>query len=122
VIAGGALLQVAPGLVVLAAVVATATGFWALRRIRVVGDPGWVVIDEFAGQWIALAALSHPSIVGLLAAFVLFRLLDIAKPGPIGWADRQEGVFGIMMDDVLAGLFVALVLAAVRIAWPAAGL
>jgi phosphatidylglycerophosphatase A len=69
-----------------------------------------VVIDEFAGQWIALLPLSHPSPLGLLAAFVLFRLLDITKPGPIGWADRQHGPLGVMADDVIAGGIAAVVL------------
>ncbi len=40
---------------------------------------------------------------GLLAAFLMFRLLDVAKPGPIGWADRQGGAAGIMADDLIAG-------------------
>ena len=46
----------------------------------------------------------------IAAAFALFRLLDIAKPGPIGWADRQGGAFGVMADDVLAGLTAAAIL------------
>jgi phosphatidylglycerophosphatase A len=122
VVAGAALLLVSPWLVLLAALLATATGFAVLPRARVEGDPGWVVIDEFAGQWFALAALSRPSVAGLLAAFVLFRLLDITKPGPVGWADRRHGVSGIMMDDVIAGLMVAIVLLACRLIWPGAGL
>lgn len=48
------------------------------------------------------------------AAFGLFRLFDITKPGPVGWADRQHGAWGIMGDDLLAGIGAALVLAAVR--------
>ncbi len=116
------LLLVSPWLVAAAAVLATAAGLLALRHVRVEGDPGWVVIDEFAGQWFALAALSHPSPVGLLLAFALFRLLDITKPGPVGWADRRHGVFGIMMDDVIAGVLVGAALGAARLAWPALGL
>lgn len=66
-------------------------------------DPGWVVIDEIAGQMLAVLALHRVSPAGLAAAFALFRLFDIAKPGPIGWADRQGGAAGIMADDLLAG-------------------
>ena len=66
-------------------------------------DPGWVVIDEFAGQWIAMLPLASPSPFGLILAFALFRLFDITKPGPIGWADRLGGAFGVMADDVIAG-------------------
>ncbi|MFL5251718.1 MAG: phosphatidylglycerophosphatase A [Rhodopila sp.] len=121
-VAGAAMLLVSPWLVAVAALLAIAGGFLALNLTRVQGDPGWVVIDEFAGQWISLVALSRPSPAGLLAAFLLFRLLDIAKPGPVGWADRQHGAFGIMMDDVIAGVVVAIVLACVRLAWPEVGL
>ncbi len=77
-------------------------------------DPGWVVIDEVAGQWIALLGLAGVSLAGLFLAFIGFRVLDIWKPGPVGWADRQTGAFGIMTDDILAGAVVALALSAAR--------
>ena len=80
-------------------------------------DPGEVVIDEVAGMWIALlpAGLVWWQILG---AFVLFRLFDILKPGPVGWADRRlSGGLGIMADDLIAGALSALVLAAGLIAW-----
>ncbi|HYZ23031.1 MAG TPA: phosphatidylglycerophosphatase A [Rhodopila sp.] len=118
VVVGAGLLAVSPWLVALAAVLASAGGFVAVERADVRGDPGWVVIDEFAGQWIALLGLARPSVPGLLAAFVLFRLLDVTKPGPIGWADRQHGSFGIMADDILAGTVAALVLILAGWLWP----
>jgi len=96
-----------------AILLACAAGWWAIGVAGGDDDPGWVVIDEFAGQWIALLPLSHPSPAGLLAAFVLFRLLDITKPGPIGWADRQHSAFGVMADDVIAGDIAAIILWAV---------
>ena len=77
-------------------------------------DPAWVVIDEVAGQWIAMLGLSAVTFPGALLAFAGFRLLDIAKPGPIGWADRQGGAFGIMTDDILAGAAVAVALIVAR--------
>lgn len=84
------------------------------------GDDPAIVIDEIVGCWIALLA-APKSLPWVLAAFVLFRLADIAKPWPIGWADRNvKGGFGIMLDDLLAGLLVAAVLAAVRLALAAA--
>jgi phosphatidylglycerophosphatase A len=55
-------------------------------------------------------------------AFALFRLFDITKPGPIGWADRHGGAFWVMADDVLAGAAAALILLAVRALWPGLGL
>ena len=95
---------------------ATGAGFAAIPRAVADRrtDPGWVVIDEVAGQWIALLGLGAPTWPGLLAAFALFRLLDITKPGPIGWADRRDGAFGIMVDDVFAGAIAALILVAAR--------
>jgi phosphatidylglycerophosphatase A len=77
-------------------------------------DPGWVVIDEVAGQWIALLGLGAATPLGLLAAFLLFRALDITKPGPVGWADRRHGAVGIMLDDVIAGALAAIALLAAR--------
>jgi phosphatidylglycerophosphatase A len=118
VVAGAVLLRVSPAALAVAALLATFGGFAAVRRAEVTGDPGWVVIDEFAGQWIAMLALARPGIPGLLGAFVLFRVLDIAKPGPVGWADRRPGAFGIMADDVIAGVIAAVVLTLVRLLWP----
>jgi phosphatidylglycerophosphatase A len=83
-------------------------------RVLQVEDPGVVVWDEFVGQWIALLPLvvaprGWPWIV---AGFVLFRLFDVWKPWPASWADRSvKGGFGTMLDDVIAGLYAAVVLA-----------
>jgi phosphatidylglycerophosphatase A len=101
-----------------AAAAASLGGVSAIRAARVEGDPGWVTIDEVAGQWIALLGLARPTLVGLVAAFLVFRLLDVAKPGPVGWADRQGGAAGIMADDLIAGALTAGVLWAVRVRWP----
>ncbi len=73
-------------------------------------DPGWVVIDEVAGQWVAVAGLSVYNWKSLLAAFLLFRLLDILKPPPVRWLERIPGGAGIVADDVAAGAIAALVL------------
>jgi phosphatidylglycerophosphatase A len=118
VVTGAALLLLSPWVLASAALLATVGGFVAVERAAVEGDPGWVVIDEFAGQWITLLALARPTIPGLIAAFVLFRVLDITKPGPVGWADRKHGTFGIMADDVIAGAIGMAVLSAVRLVWP----
>jgi len=67
-------------------------------------DPSFIVWDEFVGMWIAMLWL--PSFWWLPVAFLLFRFFDVLKPGPIGWADRElAGGLGIMIDDVIAGLF-----------------
>lgn len=118
VVTGAALLLLSPWVLGLAALLATVGGFLAVKQAAVEGDPGWVVIDEFAGQWITLLVLPRPSIPGLIAAFVLFRLFDITKLGPVGWADRRHGAFGIMADDVIAGIISAALLVLVRFCRP----
>ncbi|MEO9190563.1 MAG: phosphatidylglycerophosphatase A, partial [Acetobacteraceae bacterium] len=60
----------------------------------------------------------RPTPLGLLAALAVFRLLDIAKPGPIGWADRQGGAAGVMEDDLIAGALGAGILWAARSRFP----
>jgi phosphatidylglycerophosphatase A len=117
-LSGAAFLQVSPLLLALAALLAAAGGYVAIQRAGVEGDPGWVVIDEFAGQWITLLALARPSVPGLIAGFLLFRLFDITKLGPVGWADRKHGAFGIMADDVIAGIVAAVLLGAARLLPP----
>lgn len=76
-------------------------------------DPGFVVIDEWVGVLIALIAASPSNLYSIVGAFALFRLFDILKPGPIDWAQRAPGAWGVMLDDVLAGLasYAILVLA-----------
>ena len=102
-----------PGFAVITAVV-TGVGFWAVARTGATDDPSEFVIDEVAGQWIALLFASggfwnagldpwNFPWPGWLGAFVFFRLFDIWKPGPVGWADRKPGAVGIMLDDVIAG-------------------
>ncbi len=103
-----------------ALVAVSLAGLWAAAgyaRATGVHDAGPVVIDEVAGQWIALAAVpalgTSMTLQHAAAAFVLFRLFDIWKPGPIGWADRSlPGALGVMADDWLAGLAAGLALAA----------
>ncbi len=104
----------------LAIIAAYGAGVWATReetRGKDDHDPGEIVIDEVVGQWIALLPVVYgasfmqvPLLAlwpGWVAAFVLFRLFDITKPGPIGWADRRGDAHGVMLDDVIAGIFAA---------------
>jgi phosphatidylglycerophosphatase A len=79
------------------------------RNLGVHDHPG-IVWDEFAGYWLTM--LFAPSgWLWLLLGFVLFRIFDILKPWPIGWVDRRvSGGFGIMLDDILAGIYAGLLL------------
>ena len=70
-------------------------------------DPGFVVIDEVAGQFMALMLLPA-ELRYVLVAFVLFRFFDILKPPPVRQLERLHGGAGIMMDDVAAGLYALL--------------
>jgi len=115
---GAPMLAGPPWLLPAAAAAAALVGLWAIGACHVHGDPRWVVIDEIAGQWLAMAGLARVSALGLAAAFLIFRLLDIAKPGPVGWADRQPGAAGIMADDLIAGGLTAGIVWAVRSRWP----
>ncbi len=75
-----------------------------------VHDHGSIVWDEFVGFWITMIAVPAEPL-WVIAGFALFRLFDIAKPWPIKWLDKKvHGGFGIMIDDVLAGVFAAVIL------------
>ena len=102
---------------VLVVAFAFAVGAWAsnvaIARLRI-ADPGAVVCDEFVGQWIALLplVLAPRGWPWVAVAFGLFRLFDVWKPWPVSWADRRiHGGVGVMLDDVIAGAYAALVLA-----------
>jgi len=88
--------------------------YWCDRSSKQLGvhDHGGIVWDEFVGYWITMF-LAPKSWLWILVGFVLFRFFDIIKPWPINWLDRKvDGGFGIMIDDVLAGVYAFIVLQA----------
>lgn len=90
-------------LVVISAVAGISICGRAAEKLAV-HDHGGIVWDEFVGFWIAMAFLPV-NFVSLLLGFTLFRLIDILKPWPISWIDKNiGGGLGIMIDDVVAGL------------------
>ena len=102
-------------------VTATAIGIWASEREaerRGASDPGPIVVDEIAGQWLTfLVALPFLAIantnqlaVFAAAGFVLFRFFDVIKPWPIREAEKLPGGLGIVADDLAAGYFAAFAL------------
>lgn len=106
-----------------AALLVAMAGTWAASRVEKlhgVKDPGKVVIDEVAGQLIALVAV--PVVVGtwwtIIASFLLFRFFDIVKPYPARKLESLHGGLGIMADDVVAGAYAAISVALiVSIGW-----
>lgn len=91
-------------------------GIWLCGKTATdlgVHDHGGIVWDEFVGYWITMF-MAPQAWFWPIVGFVLFRLLDIFKPWPIKWVDQQvKGGFGIMLDDVLAGIMAALCIQAV---------
>jgi phosphatidylglycerophosphatase A len=95
--------------------------FAATRVAERVGlkDPGLVVVDEVVGQWVTLAALPFTPATAV-AGFLLFRAMDILKPWPARDLERLPGGWGIMSDDVAAGVYAHLALHAGLLVWPVA--
>ena len=94
-------------------------GIWAAGKVeRASGiiDPSFVVIDEVAGQLLTLFLIPF-SWFNLLAGFLIFRALDIVKPFPARQAERLPGGWGIMLDDVLAGIYGNLLMQFFLFAW-----
>jgi phosphatidylglycerophosphatase A len=124
---GGGLRRFAALAVALVAVLVTVVGVWAAgeaERIFAREDDGRIAIDEVAGQLVALwplSLLAPPeralAPLPLALGFLAFRVLDIAKPGPVRWAERHfTGGRGVMFDDLLAGAFAGLAVAGAALA------
>ena len=109
---------------VVAIVVLTWSGIWAAtrtERILRVKDPGKVVVDEVAGQMIALVPLSvfatsQPKLA-IMVSFTLFRLFDIFKPYPARRFEKLRSGLGIMADDLMAGVYAALATSLLMLTW-----
>jgi phosphatidylglycerophosphatase A len=102
-----------PGWFAALALAVSGPGIWAAgetARQRQLKDPGFVVVDEVVGQWLALAGARALNWKSYLAAFLLFRLFDIWKPPPVRQLEALPGGVGIVADDLMAGVYAALVL------------
>ena len=110
-IAGAGLIALGGHALPIATALAALGGVFAIAAAGAgTGDPSWVVIDEIAGQWLALTPLHEPRWAPIALGFALFRLFDIVKPGPVGWLDRRHDALGVMGDDLAAGALAALLL------------
>lgn len=105
-----------PGALIVAGFAAFIIG-WASAAItpEAKRDPGWVVIDEVAGQWLTLAIVP-PDLLLYAVGFCAFRFFDILKPFPIRTLERKvPGALGVMVDDVAAAVYAGAVLYAVSL-------
>ena len=111
-------------LYLLTAVASIALAIWSadvMTRVWATEDDGRIVSDEIAGQLVTLAPLvafgNSRSLGWVVTGFVLFRVYDVWKPGPVRWLEENlPGGVGVVMDDVLAGVFGAATLAALVLA------
>lgn len=94
-------------------------GTWAVKEVLKTSphDPSFVVIDEVSGQLLTFASLADflranpQSLAIYILGFALFRLFDITKPQPVGWADRNIlNAWGVMLDDIIAGIYAMIIL------------
>ena len=103
----------------------TLIGTWATAQLQPYWgeDPSRVVIDEMAGVWIPLSLLTPISATGevkdpwwwMLVALVLFRFFDMVKPLGIKWFDRKQGAFYVMADDLLGGVYAAIMMVIIKV-------
>src|SRR5271154_4317337 len=95
----------------LLAAILTAPGIWAatvIEKREGLEDPGKVVVDEVIGQWVTLAGAPVLNWKTFLVGFAVFRLFDVLKPPPARQFERLPGGWGIVADDVMAGVYGAL--------------
>lgn len=118
-------------LLVLGTALVAALGWWATAAYLAetgADDPGEVVIDEVAGQLLALAPLSlgfwlRETPIDVLpwpawvSAFLFFRFFDIAKPPPVSWGERRPGASGVMLDDLIAGALAGIASLLLGLLW-----
>lgn len=76
-------------------------------------DPQIIVNDEFLGYFMSILFIDW-NILNLAIALIIFRIFDITKPGLVSWADKKEGTFSIILDDLIAGLYTAACLIAIN--------
>ena len=115
----------------IAVIIASLVGWWAIAtetKGKENHDPGEIVIDEVAGQWLTFLPMfflipANETTLGNISSiqlfifitigFGLFRFFDITKLGPVGWADKMDTAWGVMLDDLIAGALAAIVWVAI---------
>lgn len=95
----------------------TALGFIVINKAEAIygsKDSRIIVIDEAVGMMLALF-LIPPKSVAIFLAFIFFRLFDVLKPFPIKWAEKKKSPLGVMLDDIIAGIYANLAVQALCI-------
>ena len=98
--------------IILATVLIVAFSWWVCVEVHkeIKSDSSEIVIDEFAGMFVACMFINH-DFISLVFAFLFFRFFDIVKPWPISWVDKNiKNGPGILIDDLLAGLFAGILM------------
>jgi phosphatidylglycerophosphatase A len=92
-------------------IVFTILGIWSAGYVEkeIGDDPAIVVIDEVVGQWIALLFIPF-TLIPVITAFILFRVFDIFKPFPIDQSQALKGGYGIIIDDIIAGVYANIII------------
>ena len=101
--------------IILATLFTVALSWWACVEVHkeTKSDSSEIVIDEFAGMFVAFMFINH-DFISLVFAFLFFRFFDIVKPWPISWVDKNiKNGTGILIDDLLAGLFAGILMLAI---------
>ena len=101
--------------IILATLFTVALSWWACVEVHkeTKSDSSEIVIDEFAGMFVACMFINH-DFISLVFAFLFFRFFDIVKPWPISWVDKNiKNGTGILIDDLLAGLFAGILMLAI---------
>jgi len=103
-----------PLVTTLVAIILTAIGYWAIRKIEHVTqehDSSFIVIDEVVAILLVFAFMPEFTAIMVLSGFAVFRFFDALKPWPINWLDRQiSGAAGVIVDDLMAALYTLLIL------------
>ena len=98
--------------IILLTVLIVAFSWWVCVEVHkeIKSDSSEIVIDEFAGMFVACMFINH-DFISLVFAFLFFRFFDIVKPWPISWVDKNiKNGPGILIDDLLAGLFACILM------------
>jgi phosphatidylglycerophosphatase A len=104
-------------LVAITVLIGTASVAYSIQGQDSATDPQWIVIDEWAGLFLTLVGIMPTEWAWVVIGFILFRVFDAIKWGPVGALEKLPGAFGIMGDDLMAGALAAACIWIIRGVW-----